>query len=77
MSLNIREAEERARKTIAEPPANLPLPTAEALLALAALYREAVEALEALKYDDDGIPYIYPSQEHLDAVLAKAREALR
>ena len=75
--LNIREAEERARSvenTVfgATP---LKLQVADDLLALAVLYREAVEALEdAASELHGGLPD--DAEQTIDVALTKARTAL-
>ncbi len=91
MSLNIREAEERAKKTVEsenicpEHPANvMGLMWSKDFLALAALYREAVEALE--KVQATTLRLLMTSEAKrlradvhaiTDAGRAKAREALK
>jgi len=90
--LNIREAEERAKKVWTSDPGTanpvVRLNMAGDLLALAALYREAVEALERIVAVEDD-PTIFPAYSGektkrqtaaVDAsrtVLAKARAALK
>ena len=82
MTPNIREAEERAKRRNDCVDEASKCPTAAALLEIAALYREAVEALRCTKQRLETIRETHPTIALdsdialADAVLAKAQEVL-
>jgi len=75
MSLNLDEAEKLARNLV--PSSSACLQATKDFLALAALYREAVEALQAMLDDCNTGAYSDRNARHARRVLAKAHEVLK